>query len=206
MTEMAKKRKNQNNPQNRPPEEPGKEISQFPVPHTGLQADPDVLTPEESKDEIDIEIVLENLDPGRSAEDLSEFTDDPDIMEDFAERQQLNTGGEKMLEKLESYNQASPDLSAGDIDAAWDNPSGEETLGGTNPTPDQDVVDYEGLAAGLTYGLEEELNSDKVNERDLNRWELDPRSADDENTAEDVRDLDIHVDENQGSADREDEE
>jgi hypothetical protein len=200
---MAKKRKNRDRPENHLPEEPDIENSRVLVPHTGLQADPDVLSPDEATDDIDIEIVLENLDPESIIDELSEYTDDEDVLEDFADRQQINTGGAKMLDDLESRNQVSPDLSAGDVDAAWDlaNSGGEETLGGTNPTPDQDMVDEEGLAAGLTYGLEEELNSDKVNERDRNRWELDPRSAQDENMADDVRNLDIHVEDDQGAAD-----
>jgi hypothetical protein len=122
-------------------------------------------------------------------------------LDDFAERQQFNTGGGNLLGKLNEHNQESPELSAGDIDAAWDsgNETGEETLGGTTPTPDQDIVDNEGLAAGLTYGMEEPLNSDKVNERDRHRWELDPRSADDENLKQDVQNMDVDVDPNQGT-------
>jgi hypothetical protein len=66
------------------------------------------------------------------------------------------------------------------VDASWQtaNVAGEEALGGTAPTPDQDIVDNLGVAAGLTYRDDEPLNSDKkVLDRDRNRWELNPASA-----------------------------
>jgi hypothetical protein len=85
-----------------------------------------------------------------------------------------------------------PTLSGGDIDAAWEDSvqAGEESIGGTAPTPDQDVVDEIGEAAGLTYRDDEPLDSDKkVLDRDRNRWELDPASADD-NEEDEESDLD----------------
>jgi hypothetical protein len=58
--------------------------------------------------------------------------------------------------------------------------SGEETPGGDNPTPDQDVVDDIGRALGIEYQDTEELQgADKVIERDRHRWELDPASSED---------------------------
>ena len=80
-----------------------------------------------------------------------------------------------------------PTLSGGDVDAAWDDSivAGEESVGGSAPTPDQDIVDDLGLAAGLTYRDNEPLDSDKkVLDRDRNRWELNPASADDEEDEE----------------------
>jgi hypothetical protein len=73
-------------------------------------------------------------------------------------------------------------LSGGDIDAKWQEAdvSGEETVGGTSPTPDQDVVDELGQALGITYEDDEPLRTEeKLLERDRNRWELDPESAED---------------------------
>jgi len=75
-----------------------------------------------------------------------------------------------------------PELTAGDVDADWENAyfSGEEAPGGDNPTPDQDVVDDIGKALGVEYQDNEELKaSDKVTERDKHRWELDPASSED---------------------------
>ncbi len=61
-------------------------------------------------------------------------------------------------------------------------------MGADAPTPDQDNVDELGEAAGLSYRDEEALNSDrKILDRDRHRWELDPKSADDEDTDEEDR-------------------
>jgi len=52
-------------------------------------------------------------------------------------------------------------------------------VGGSTPTPDQDRVDELGEAVGVTYEDTEPLDiDDKLNKRDKQRWELDPRSAD----------------------------
>ena len=120
---------------------------------------------------------------------IDDFTDDKDIVEDFAERQGLATGGrQKLEEKLNEYNNAmNPTLSGGDVDAAWEDSdvSGEESVGGSVSTPDQDVVDEIGEAAGLNYRDDEPLDSDKkILDRDRNRWELNPESADDEDEGE----------------------
>ena len=66
-------------------------------------------------------------------------------------------------------------ITAGDVDVDLENAyfSGDETPGGDNPTPDQDIVDDIGKALGVEYQDNEELRaSDKVIERDKHRWEL----------------------------------
>jgi len=70
-------------------------------------------------------------------------------------------------------------LSGGDVDAARDGTdAGEETVGGSNPTPDQDVVDELGEAVGITYEDAEPLRfGDKLADRDAHRWELNPASS-----------------------------
>jgi hypothetical protein len=72
-------------------------------------------------------------------------------------------------------------LSGGDVDASdQDIDVGAEAPGGSNPTPDQDVVDEIGKAVGVTYQDNEPLKfGDKVGERDEDRWELNPASAED---------------------------
>ena len=76
--------------------------------------------------------------------------------------------------------QAQAGLSGGDLDATRDAGSaGDETVGGSNPTPDQDTVDELGEAAGLTFEDSEELEGEKVYDRDTHRWELDPASSED---------------------------
>ena len=115
---------------------------------------------------------------------INTYTDDEDIKEEFEERQGLASGGrQKLEEKLNEHHSMDPSLSAGDVDAAWEDSTvaGEESVGGSAPTPDQDNVDEIGEAAGVTYQDEEPLNSDKkILERDRRRWELNPASTDDE--------------------------
>lgn len=130
------------------------------------------------------------------AEQSAHYTEDEDIEEDFAERQSLAASGrDELEEELNEHHALSPDITAGDIDASWQTAdgAGEETLGGTAPTPDQDIVDNLGAAAGLTYDDDEPLNSDKkILDRDRHRWELNPASAryeeEDESDDEDVED------------------
>lgn len=121
---------------------------------------------------------------------INTYTDDQDVKDNFDERQGLASGGrQKLREKLNAHHSQNPTLSAGDVDAAWEDSvvAGEESVGGSTPTPDQDNIDEIGEAAGLTYQDDEPLNSDKkILERDRKRWELNPASADDadENTEE----------------------
>ena len=72
-------------------------------------------------------------------------------------------------------------LTGGDVDAAWDEVDvGEETVGGSTPTPDQDRVDDLGRAAGVTYSDTEPLRpEEKERQRDEKRWEMDPASSPD---------------------------
>jgi hypothetical protein len=135
----------------------------------------------EEEDSLDKFVLDANAD--EIAEQINHFTDDEDVLEDFADRQGLATGGrQKLEEKLNDYNGMNPSLSGGDVDAAWEDSdmAGEESVGGTAPTPDQDIVDEIGEAAGLNYRDDEPLDSDKkILDRDRNRWELNPESADD---------------------------
>jgi hypothetical protein len=80
------------------------------------------------------------------------------------------------------HTESSPALTAGDIDARWQDAYavGDEAPGGDNPTPDQDRVDDIGKALGIQYDDDEELRGgDELRERDAHRWELDPGSRDD---------------------------
>ena len=125
-----------------------------------------------------------DADADAVAEQTAHYTEDEDVEEDFAERQKLAVGGrDELLEELEEHNSLSPQITGGDIDASWQtaNVAGEETVGGSSPTPDQDRVDDLGDAAGLRYKDDEPLDYDaKVLDRDRNRWELNPASADDQ--------------------------
>ncbi len=72
-------------------------------------------------------------------------------------------------------------LYGGDIDAAQhQTDAGEETVGGSSPTPDQNVVQELGDAVGITYDDTEPLRfGDKLADRDAQRWELNPASSED---------------------------
>ena len=103
---------------------------------------------------------------------------DQAIAEDFDERQKLAEPGRHVLrEEILEHHSKTPKLAANDIDAAWDESDGAETVGGHAPTPDQDRVDDLGEAAGLTYADDEPLDYGKVAKRDQKRWELNPASA-----------------------------
>lgn len=122
------------------------------------------------------------------------YTEDEEIEADFEERQQLAVGGRRVLEEeLEEHHSQSPMLSGGDLDADWQsaNQAGEETVGGSVSTPDQDRVDELGEAVGLTYHDDEPLQGEeKLRRRDRKRWELNPASAledeEDEDRPEDL--------------------
>lgn len=120
--------------------------------------------------------------------EIAHYTEDEDIEADFAARQNLAASGRDDLEEeLDEHHSLSPTITAGDIDASWQtaNVAGEETLGGSSPTPDQDIVDNLGAAAGLLYKDDEPLDYDqKVLARDRDRWELNPASANDEEDKE----------------------
>jgi hypothetical protein len=92
------------------------------------------------------------------------------------------TGRHELAESRREHNEVSPDLTAGDVDADWEDAYsvGDEAPGGDNPTPDQDRVDDIGKALGVQYDDNEELKAaDKIAQRDKHRWELDPASSDD---------------------------
>ena len=93
-----------------------------------------------------------------------------------------HSGGEELRDTLKKNNSASPRLTGGDVDANWQaaESQGDESPGGDNPTPDQDVVDEIGRALGVEYADDEELQGGaEITERDTHRWELDPSSKED---------------------------
>jgi len=112
-----------------------------------------------------------------------QFEPDEEVQREFLEAQRLASGGEQLRRELREHHSRTPVLSGGDIDADWARADiGDETVGGSAPTPDQDVVDELGEAVGLTYEDDEPLHStEKVEERDRRRWELDPASSEDYN-------------------------
>ena len=92
------------------------------------------------------------------------------------------SGRQELKERYEKHNETSPALTGGDVDADWESAysTGDEAPGGDNPTPDQNNVDDIGLALGVEYNDNEELEgADKIQERDRHRWEDNPASSED---------------------------
>jgi len=92
-------------------------------------------------------------------------------------------GHDELRAEMRLHTEASPELTAGDVDAKWQDAYavGDEAPGGDNMTPDQDRVDDIGKAMGVVYDDDEELmGGEEINERDAHRWELDPASKEDD--------------------------
>jgi len=89
----------------------------------------------------------------------------------------------QLPEEMALHHETSPALSGGDLDADWmgSEGAGEETVGGSVATPDQDVVDEIGRALGVEQAPDEQVrSSDEIlRERTDHRWEIE-READEE--------------------------
>ena len=124
---------------------------------------------------------------GESLDAASAETEQQDLAQEvqheFEEAQRLASGGDQIQRELSKHHSRTPELSGGDLDADWARADiGDETVGGSAPTPDQDIVEELGEAVGLTYEDNEPLHTkEKVEERDRRRWELDPASSEDYN-------------------------
>ena len=86
--------------------------------------------------------------------------------------------------RREPHLQNEPDfvLTGGDVDANYEdaNAVGEESVGGTVATPDQDVVDELAAAVGVEIDDYTDVRiNDMLEERDDRRWELEPSSSED---------------------------
>jgi hypothetical protein len=81
-----------------------------------------------------------------------------------------------------AHAESSPRLTGGDLDADWQAAyaSGEESVGGSVATPDQDVVDEIGRALGVEQEAEAPVQaSDEIlRRRDRLRWHLERDAAD----------------------------
>ncbi|PYT05819.1 MAG: hypothetical protein DMF60_10740 [Acidobacteria bacterium] len=124
----------------------------------------------------------EFIDAGTAETEQDEVAEE--VQQEFADVQRLASGGDQLRRELREHHSRTPVLSGGDLDADWARADiGDETVGGSAPTPDQDIVDELGEAVGLTYEDNEPLRASEkvVEERDRKRWELDPASSDDYN-------------------------
>ncbi|HXF96278.1 MAG TPA: DUF6335 family protein [Gemmatimonadales bacterium] len=86
-----------------------------------------------------------------------------------------------LLGVVESHPEAGPRLSGGDLDADWPRAesSGEEAVGGSVATPDQDVVDEIGRALGVEQPADAEFvpSEEILRRRDRLRWHLERDAA-----------------------------
>jgi hypothetical protein len=123
------------------------------------------------------------VDVGRAEVDI--HVPDPDIAEVFEADQRghgARSGGQEMIREIQDQHGFDRDLLAGDPDADIEDATfvGEEAPGGGHAVPDQAIVDDIGEAVGLQYQDNEPLHTtDKVEDRDRHRWELDPASSED---------------------------
>jgi hypothetical protein len=92
------------------------------------------------------------------------------------------TDGHQMFGRIHNYNEGSETLTGGDVDANYEqsDADGDESVGGTAPTPDMDIVDNLGKAVGIEMDDTEFLHTnDILEQRDDERWEMEPRSSED---------------------------
>lgn len=85
-----------------------------------------------------------------------------------------------LLRDVTEHHETGPAATAGDIDADWQRAqsSGEETVGGSVSTPDQDRVDDIGHALGVEQPTEAPLRPTEeiLEERDRRYWDLERRA------------------------------
>jgi hypothetical protein len=86
----------------------------------------------------------------------------------------IHTDRERVsAEEIRRYTGTGPELSGGDVDADWRRAAsvGEEAVGGTVATPDQNVVDELGDALGVPRALDEEFRTAQeiLEDRDRHR-------------------------------------
>ena len=130
--------------------------------------------------------------PKKTPEDFQYLSNDPadvpdpeieQFMEEEIARAPKDPG--QLAQRLRDNTSASPADSGGDLDASWEdvNDSGEESVAGDNPTPDQSLVEENARAVGVSFEDNEELEFiDKIDRRDRNRFELDPLSKTEDDT------------------------
>ncbi|MCC5647194.1 DUF6335 family protein [Nostoc sp. CHAB 5824] len=93
-----------------------------------------------------------------------------------------NIGGRSIQAERQEYTETSPELTGGDVDAYWQDADavGDEAVGGSTSTPDQNVTEELEAAVGLEMDDFAFLRTnDILEERDDSRWELDPKSSED---------------------------
>ena len=130
--------------------------------------------------------------PKKRAEEFNYLSNNPDVVpnpeiEEFMEEEiaRAPKDANHLAQRLRDNTAASPLDAGGDIDASWEdvNDSGEESVSGDNPTPDQSDVEENAHAIGVNFEDNQELDlTDQLERRDRDRFELDPRSKTEDDT------------------------
>ena len=85
-----------------------------------------------------------------------------------------------LLREVLEHHETGPAATGGDLDADWQRAesSGEEAVGGSVSTPDQDIVDEIGHALGVEQPSAAPLRSSEemLEERDRRYWDLERRA------------------------------
>lgn len=103
-------------------------------------------------------------------------------VEDLRGTQDRDTGKARIINDLREHAADEPTITGGDIDANLEQAevAGEEAVGGTAPTPDQNNVDELAAAVGTeVFDQEDRYATDELEQRDSQRWELEPKSSED---------------------------
>lgn len=86
-----------------------------------------------------------------------------------------------LAREMALHRETSPLLTGGDLDADWVAASavGDEAVGGSVATPDQDIVDEIGGALGVGQDLDAEVrtSAEILGDRDRHRWRLEREAA-----------------------------
>lgn len=154
------------------------------------QAEQEFISP---TDQEDLDASLHNFGAPSEDEiepDVEDDTNFGDVPQEYTESYGTGVhdlpgytaGGRTMRQRDRQFNAADPELTGGDVDANYEQAYavGDEAVGGTVSTPDQDIVDELGAAVGLEMPDRAFLRTnDVLQERDDRRWELDPKSSED---------------------------
>jgi hypothetical protein len=87
-----------------------------------------------------------------------------------------------LAREVATHSETSPRLTGGDLDADWQAAysCGEESVGGSVATPDQDLVDEIGRALGVEQPADApvQTSEEMLRARDRLRWHLERDAAD----------------------------
>jgi len=104
-----------------------------------------------------------------------------------------NIDGRSQQAEHPEYTETIPELTAGDVDTYWQDADavGDEAVGGSASTPDQNVTEELEAAVGLKMSDSTSLHTnDILEDRDDRRWELDPMSSEDYQQRKSVPEID----------------